>query len=106
MQTVNPLVIVDGKLYKYIDFRPKIRESRVRERYRRVLILLADNIAYYAYLVLEVKKRSEELRRIVKWERASSRGHPRVTLTRYRGPHLEALLALRRIRSCCSESRI
>ncbi len=29
--------------------RAKVRESRVRERHRKTLIVLADNVAYFAY---------------------------------------------------------
>jgi len=59
-------VLVDDTLYSHIQHPRKVRESRVKERHRRVLISLADNVAYYAYWVLEVRKRPRELERILK----------------------------------------
>jgi len=48
MENIKPVVIlVDDKLYGILTYRPKIKESKVKERHRRVLTILADNVAYY-----------------------------------------------------------
>ncbi len=68
IELLRPVVVlVDDKLYNAITYPRKVKESRIRERHRKVLIMLADNVAYYTYWILEVRKKSiEELRRIVK----------------------------------------
>jgi len=54
IESIKPVVIlVDDKLYDRLTYRPKIKE-----RHRRVLTILADNVAYYAYRTAEVRKKS------------------------------------------------
>jgi len=51
------VLIVDPKLYTYINYPRKIPEHRVSRRYEKVLALLADNVAYYVYWATEVRKK-------------------------------------------------
>jgi hypothetical protein len=60
------IVIVDPKLNPHINYPRKITEDRVKRRHEKLLALLADNIAYYAYWVTEIKKRPQELGKVVK----------------------------------------
>ncbi len=65
--SLNPaIVIVDPRLDPYISYPRKILEDRVRRRHERILMLLADNVAYYAYWVTEARRRPEELARVMK----------------------------------------
>jgi len=41
------VILVDDGLYQCVDHSREVRESRVREKHGRRLMLLADNIAYY-----------------------------------------------------------
>ena len=64
---INPaLVIVDPKLMRYIDHPRKIPEDRVKRRHERILALLADNVAYYAYWVARSGKNPRLLSRLLK----------------------------------------
>ena len=62
------LVIVDDKLYSKIQYFRKVKESRVRERHRKKLILIADNLANYFRILLKnnPKEFREKLREIEK----------------------------------------
>jgi len=62
------LVIVDDKLYSKIQYFRKVKESRVKERHRKKLILIADNLANYFRMLLKnnPKKFKEELKRFEK----------------------------------------
>jgi len=62
------VVIVDDKLYNEIQHLRKVRESRVKERHRKVLTLIADNLANYFRLLLKSDPRRfrEELERFEK----------------------------------------
>jgi len=67
IESIKPVVIlVDDKLYDRLTYRPKIKESRVKERHRRVLTILADNVAYYTYWTTEVRKKPWLLQQILK----------------------------------------
>jgi len=67
IRSVRPIVVlVDDSLYDLLDFRPKVRESNIAERHRRVLTVLADNVAYYAYWATEVRKRPQLIQQILK----------------------------------------
>jgi len=67
IQSVRPVVVlVDDSLYDLLDFRPKVRESNIAERHRKVLTILADNIAYYAYWATEVRKKPQLIQLILK----------------------------------------
>jgi len=67
IQSVRPVVVlVDDSLYDLLDFRPKVRESNIAERHRKVLTVLADNVAYYAYWATEVRKRPQLIEQILK----------------------------------------
>ncbi len=59
------IVIVDPRLDPYIRYPRKIHENRVSRRHEKILSLLAVNIAYYAYWVLEIRKRPGELERLL-----------------------------------------
>ena len=51
---LKPLVvIVDDKLYSKINHPRKVRKSRVKERHRRMLTLIADNLANYFRVLLK-----------------------------------------------------
>ena len=85
IETLNPLlVLVDDRLYSRIQHPRRVRESRVRETHRRRLVMLADNIAYYACWATEEPGRPASLKdqstTIEGRGRASSRqasaGHP------------------------------
>ncbi len=54
---------MDDKLYNKIKHPRKVRESRVKERHRKKLILIADNLANYFRILLKnnPKKFSKEL---------------------------------------------
>jgi len=47
------IVIVDDKLFPTIRHPRKVRESRVKEKHRRKLITLADNLANYFRILLK-----------------------------------------------------
>jgi len=47
------VVIVDDKLFSAIKYPRKIRESKVREKHRKKLITLADNLANYFRILLK-----------------------------------------------------
>ena len=68
INTVKPaILIVDPKLSPYITYPRKISEDKVKRRHERILVLLADNIAYYTYWTLKVRKKdTRELKRILK----------------------------------------
>lgn len=67
VERLRPAVlIVDPKLYTYINYPRKIPEDRVSRRHERVLALLADNVAYYAYWATEVRKKPQLIERILK----------------------------------------
>jgi len=59
------VVLVDNALYSYVHHPRKVMESRVKERHRRVLMLLTDNVAYYAYWVLNVLRDPRKLREVL-----------------------------------------
>ena len=64
---VSPvIVIVDPKLNPHIGYPRKIPEDMVKRRYEKVLALLADNIAYYAYWAAEKLRRHEKIRALLK----------------------------------------
>ncbi len=52
------IVIVDPKLDPYIDYPRKILENKVTGRHEKILMLLADSVAYYAYWISEVRGRA------------------------------------------------
>jgi len=60
------VLIVDPKLYTYIDYPRKIPENRISRRHERVLALLADNVAYYAYWATEIRKKPQLVEQILK----------------------------------------
>jgi len=67
IQSVKPVVVlVDDGLYSSLTYRPKVKESRVTERHRKVLTILADNVAYYAYWATEVRRRPQLIEQILK----------------------------------------
>ena len=69
VEELEPLVvIVDDKLYNEIQHSRKVKESRVKERHRKMLTLIADNLANYFRTLLknEPKRFGEELRRFEK----------------------------------------
>ena len=67
VKILNPaVVIVDPKLNPHIDYPRKVLEDRVKRRHEKILALLADNIAYYSYWVIEVRRKPGELNRILK----------------------------------------
>lgn len=60
--SIKPIVaLVDDKLYDLITYKPKVKESKVKERHRKVLTILADNVAYYAYWATEIRKKPQLL---------------------------------------------
>ena len=61
-------VIVDDKLYTVIEHPRRIKESKVREKHRRKLIIIADNLANYLRILLkdDPKKYAEELKKFEK----------------------------------------
>ncbi len=66
---LNPIVvIIDDKLYPHIRHPRKIKESRVREKHRKALTIIADNLANYFRMLLNnnPRKYNEELNRIKK----------------------------------------
>jgi len=67
IQSIKPIVIiVDDKLYNLLTYRPKIRESNAKERHRKILTIFADNVAYYAYWAIEIRKKPQLLQQILK----------------------------------------
>ncbi|RLF18854.1 MAG: hypothetical protein DRJ68_06570 [Thermoprotei archaeon] len=62
------LVIVDDKLYNEVEYPRKVKESRIKERHRRKLVLIADNIANYFRILYNNNPRRfrEELERFEK----------------------------------------
>jgi len=58
--------LVDNKLYNLLTYRPKARESNFKERHRRVLTRLTDNMAYYVYRAIEIRKKLQLLQWILK----------------------------------------
>jgi len=67
IDSITPaIVILDPRLDPYIRYPRKILEDRVSRRHEEILSLLADNVAYYAYWVLEVRKRPRELGKVLK----------------------------------------
>ncbi len=67
IQSIKPIVaLVDDKLYNLLTYKPKVKESRVKERHRKVLTILADNVAYYAYWATEIRKKPQLLQQILK----------------------------------------
>ncbi len=54
------VVLADNKLYSSIDHPRKVRESDIKERHRRRLMMLADNVAYYTYWCTAVLARPEK----------------------------------------------
>ena len=64
---VNPItVLVDNKLNPHIVYPRKIIEDRVKEAHRKKLMLLADNIAYYAYWACRKLRKPGKLKIILK----------------------------------------
>jgi len=62
IQSIKPIVIiVDDKLYNLLTYKPKAKESKVKERHRKILTILADNVAYYAYWAIEIMKKLQLL---------------------------------------------
>jgi len=67
LERLSPaILIVDPKLHPYINYPRKIPEDRVSRRYEKVLALLADNIAYYAYWATEIRKKPQLVEQILK----------------------------------------
>jgi len=67
IESMRPVVVlVDDGLRDLLDFGPKVRESDVAERHRKVLTILADNVAYYAYWAAEVRRRPQLIQQILK----------------------------------------
>lgn len=67
IQLTKPaIVIADPKLSPRIRHPHKIPENKVSRRYEKILTLLADNVAYYAYWVTEVEGNPKKLRNITK----------------------------------------
>lgn len=67
IRSIKPVVVlVDDKLHDLLAYKPKVKESRVKERHRKVLIILADNVAYYAYWVIGVRRKPQLLQQILK----------------------------------------
>jgi len=65
--SIKPIVaLVDDKLYSLITYKPKVKESKVKERHRKILTILADNVAYYAYWAIEVRRKQQLLQWILK----------------------------------------
>ena len=65
VNSLRPIaVLIDDRLHPYIDYPRKVREGRVREKHRKRLMLLADNVAYYAYWCTAVLGRSGKVREI------------------------------------------
>jgi len=61
-------VIIDDRLYNEIKHPRKVKESRVKERHRRKLVLIADSIANYFRVLCNSNPRKfrEELERFEK----------------------------------------
>ena len=67
IQNIKPtVVLVDDRLYTPLTYEPKVKESKVKERHRKILTILADNVAYYAYWAIEVRRKSRLLQQILK----------------------------------------
>ena len=69
LKKLSPLVVlVDDKLYRYIEHPRKVKESSIKETHRKKLMLLADNLANYFRVLLKgnPEKFREELRRLGK----------------------------------------
>ena len=62
------LIIVDDKLFRAIDYEPRIPESAPKPKYMNYLVTIADNLANYFRLILKNNPRKfrEELRRFEK----------------------------------------
>ncbi|MHC1628001.1 MAG: hypothetical protein ACXQTI_04115 [Candidatus Nezhaarchaeales archaeon] len=62
------LVIIDDKLYNEVEYPRKVKESRIKERHRRKLVLIADSIANYFRILYNSNPRRfrEELERFEK----------------------------------------
>ncbi len=61
IKQLKPIVVlVDDKLYSSIDYPRKIREGKIRERHRRRLVMLTDNVAYYTYWCTAILGRPEK----------------------------------------------
>ncbi len=58
------VVLVDDKLYQHVSYPRKVRESRAREKHRKKLILLADNVAYYTYWCVAILGRPEKIKEL------------------------------------------
>jgi len=67
IQSIKPVVaLVDDELYSLLTYKPKVKESKVKERHRKILTILADNVAYYAYWATEVRRKPQLLQWILK----------------------------------------